>query len=646
MLKNAEVENYSGKIRDLIRQILQAALNSNDLKNFLDEIVEIGAENTEAKSCSIFLLEESENKKGKILRLYSTSGKIGRILKEEEAEYYIPKRNPFTKKGEGKRKVIAYLRRYFIEKCNYSKENLEKYENNLLKEGKTLIDAIWEKQKSLIHIVREMGDDLVELVEKGEIPMGITAYTLKTKEFIPPLQGEEIWEHPEWRGSYWGPHEICTSIVQVPILKKHGEEPVGLIKIENHRLSDSIKQINELNNSKIYCFTDRHNEILTILADSIVIAIQNIIYKSYTYKKLYGTEILKKINELKIKSPQINKEIQKHLKEFYSKLEIEIEDIGGIDRIYNKVTKLVSDIAQTLNLYAVLDIIDNIGPAFEPLLGTDVKYREHFIHQFQVFLLGYYLINEKKSLRKQLLKHLQNINPNYDLEDVLKVWFITSMFHDFSYSVGKMEGWLKNYFLRVAVPSKFNINWADIFTQYEVEKVKLLELISANSNKPKDKIANIIKDTFIEDHDHGVMSGLMLMNILDIEEMLLKEACCAIALHTEVFYSKLGKLRIDQFPFAFLLVFCDNAQEWGRPVMMSLIPHVDVKLEDINIADEDKVELKLRYQKLTSEQRRIIETNIAPLTKYWYSKPSLKFSIKLYEDRDKEPFRHYVFPYE
>lgn len=80
--------------------------------------------------------------------------------------------------------------------------------------------------------------------------------------------------------------------------------------------------------------------------------------------------------------------------------------------------------------------------------------------------------------------------------------------------------------------------------------------------------------------------------------------------------------------------------------MMSLIPHVDVKLEDINIADEDKVELKLRYQKLTSEQRRIIETNIAPLTKYWYSKPSLKFSIKLYEDRDKEPFRHYVFPYE
>lgn len=546
-----------------------------------------------------------------------------------------------------KKKIIAYLRKYFLEKCNYNKEKLDIYEQKLSKEGKTLIDALWEKEKSLIAIVKEMGDNLIDLVEKGELPMGLTAYTIKHKELMPALHGTEIWEHPEWRGSYWGIHEICTSLVQVPLLKKHDGEILGMIKIENHKLSDSIRKLNTFNKSKVYCFTDKHKEILTILADSVVTAIQNILYKADTYKKIYGTEILKKIDELEIESPQINKEIQRQLKEFYSRLEIEIEDIGGIDRIYNKVTRLVSDIAQVLNLYEALDIIDNIGPAFEPLLGTDVQYREHFIHQFQVFLLGYYLINKKSSLRKKLINHLQNINPNYNLEDVLKVWFITSMFHDFSYSVGKMEGWLKNYFLRVAVPSKFQIMWADIFAHYEVEKINLIELISYNSDKPKDEIANIIKDTFIEEHDHGVMSGLMLMDILDeIEDVLLKEACCAIALHTETVYSKLGKLKIDQFPFAFLLVFCDNAQEWGRPVMMSLIPHVDVKLEDIIITEDSRVEIKLRYQKLTSEQKRIIETNIAPLTKYWYSKPSLKFSIKLYEGNDKEPFRHYIFPYE
>jgi len=628
MLKNAEIENYAGKIRDLNRRILQAALNSSDLKNFLDEIVQIGAENTGARSCSTFLLEESKNRNGKILRLYSTSGDTD----DEEAKYYIPKRKPFTKKGEGKRKIIAYLKRYFLEKCNYSKEKLEIYEQDLLKEGKTLIDVLWEKEKSLMSIVKKMEDSWVDLVENGELPMGITAYNVKSREFIPPLHGSEIYEHPEWRGNYRDINENCISLVQVPLLKSDGEI-VGIIKIKNHKLGNS------------YCFTDRHNEILTILADSIVIAIQNIIYKSNTYKKLYGTEILKKINELKIEGPSINREIQKPLKEFYSKLEIEIEDISGIDRIYNKVTRLVSDIAQALNLYAVLDIIDSIGPAFEPLLGTDVQYREHFIHQFNVFLLGYYLINKKSPLRKKFISHLQNINPDYNLEDVLKVWFITAMFHDFNYSVEKMEDWLESYFLRVAVPSRFHISWADIFIQYEIEKINLIELIYSSSGKSKDEIANIIKDSFIEKHDHGVMCGLMLMNILDVEDALLKEACCAIALHTKTVYSRLEKLKIDHYPFAFLLVFCDNAQEWGRPVMMNLIPHLDVKLEDI-ITDEDKVDIKLRYQKLTPGQKRIIETNIAPLTKYWYSKPSLRFSIKLYESIDKEPFRQYIFPCE
>ncbi|MEN4005926.1 MAG: GAF domain-containing protein [Methanobacteriaceae archaeon] len=633
MLKNAVIENYPDKIRSLIRQILEIALNSNDLKNFLDEIVEIGAETTEAKSCSIFLLEESENRNGKILRLYSTSGDMDKILKDEKAKYYIPKRSPFTKKGEGKDKIIAYLRRYFLERCNYTEEKLEIYEKELLKEGKTLINVLWENEKSLINIVKKMGDDLIDLIEKGELPMGITAVNVKTKEFLPLLHGAELYEHPEWIGTHRGIHEICTSLVQVPLLKSHDGEIVGIIKIENHKLGDS------------HCFTGKHKEILSILADSIVIAIQQIIYKSDTYKKLYGTEILKKINELKIESPPLNKEIQKPLKEFYSKLEIEIEDVGGIDRIYTKVTKLVSDIAQTLNLYAVLDIIDSIGPAFETLLGTDVQYREHFIHQFNVFLLGYYLINKKSPLRKKLINHLQKINPDYTLEDVLKVWFITAMFHDFNYSVEKMESWLKNYFLRVALPSRFYINWADIFTSYEIEKMNLIELIYSNSDKSKDEIANIIKDAFIGKHDHGIICGLMLMDILDVEEGLLKEACCAIALHTKTVYSKLEKLKIDNFPFAFLLVFCDNAQEWGRPVMMNLIPHLDVKLEDI-ITDEDKVDIKLRYQKLTSGQKRIIETNTAPLTKYWYSKPSLKFGIKFYESTDKEPFRHYIFPFE
>lgn len=686
MLIEAEIKEgeYQERVRDLISRILQAAFKLKDLKTFLDEIVKVGAENTEAKSCDIFLLEEAEDGNGRILRAYATSGEVGEILREKGAWYYVPKREPFKEKGEGKRKVIAYLQKYFalrsylIKKSYYDGKNLQDElqrkslgkileEKNvspqnafeemkeeigeelqgLEKEGKLLMDILREERKSLTEVIKEMGDNLQDLVERGELPMGITAFVVKTKEPILPLHGEDVRKHPEWRGSYEGAHEICTSLVEVPLKTPEGTI-LGMIKIENHEKSESVMEFKDLDKSTIYCFTDRHKEILTILADSVIIAIENILYRAHTYKKIFGTKILKKIDELKVDNSKVNKDIHIMVKEFYSQLKIEIEDIGGTDEIYNKVTRLVSDIASILNLQVTLDIIDNVGPAFESLLGTDVRYREHFMHQFQVFLLGYYLINKKNSLRDKLINYLQNIDPGCGLEDVLKVWFIASMFHDFGYSVGKMEGWLENYFVRVAVPSKFQIRWADIFVCYEIEKTNLVELISCNSNEPKDKIADIIKDAFMNEHDHGVISGLVFMKILhnhQINETLLREACCAITLHTEAIFSKFGKLKIDQFPFAFLLVFCDNAQQWGRPRMMTLIPDIDIKLEDIITDNCTKVEMKLRYQKLTPEQKRIIGVNTIPPTKYWYSNESLRFSTGLYEGDKKEPFRRYTFPF-
>lgn len=650
MVEKADIKEdvYQRRVRDLISRILQAAFKSKDLKTFLDEIVEVGAEKTEAKSCDIFLLEESEEGEGRRLRAYATSGEVGETLKEKGAWYYVPKREPFKDEGEGKKKVIAYLRKYFLKKRNLSKEALQKREQDLEKEGKSLMDVLREERMSIMDVINEMEDKLTDLLEDEELPMGITAYVVRTEEPIPPLHGNEVREHPEWRGSYEGAHEICTSLIDVPLKTDEGKV-LGMIKIENHKKSDSIRDFKDLNESTIYYFTEKHKEILTILADSALIAIKNILYRADTYKKIFGTEILRKIDALQIGNSDVNKEIHvKWIKNFYGRLKIEIEDIGGIDEIYKNIERLVCGIAQTLDLHATLDIVDNIGPAFEPLLGTDVRYREHFAHQFQVFLLGYYLINENDSLQEKLTSSLQSINHrNYNLEDALRVWFIASMFHDFSYSVGKMEDWLKKYFKRVEVPPKFQVNWTDIYTHYEAGKTNLVELISGKTNEAEDKIAGIIKDAFIKEYDHGVISALVLMNILHnkIEKDLLKEACCAIALHTEAVYSKFDKLKIDQFPFAFLLVFCDNAQQWGRPRMMTLIPDIEVKLKDIVTENGTKVEIKLKFQKLTPEQKRIIETNTTPPTKYWSSEKSLKFSIGLYEGDEEEAFRDYIFPF-
>lgn len=631
-LMEADIEDkdYRRRIKEVISQTLQKAFELKELERFLDQIVKVGSEKADAKACSIFLLDEDD----KTLRVYAASGKVGETLKSRKAEYYVPERPAFTEKGTGKQKVEEYL-----QKRGYDEERLRK------------------ENKSLTDVIKDSGDDLRDLVEKGELPMGITAWVVKMGDEIEEpvcLHGKEVRDHPEWRGAYEGAHEICTSLIEIP-LKVSNKGTVGMIKIENHQRSLSLHNFKDLDNPeicrKVYPFTGQHGEILNILANSATLAIEYVLYKEDTYKKLFGTTILSKISQLEISNPTVNGQVYSKLKEFYDRIRVKIEDIGGIDEIFKGTTVLITEIAQILDLHGVLEIIDNIGPAFEALLGTDVHYREHFIHQFQVFLLGYYLINRKEALRKSLINYLRKRSDRYDnvsddgmLVDILRIWFLASIFHDFAYSVGKMENWLESYSTRVKVPSKFQINWGDMYSHYEAEKMKLCQLLSPSTGRGESEIAALTRKAFIEWHDHGAIGALMLMNILQnkVDEIILREASCGILLHSETVYSQFDTLKMSLFPFAFLLVFCDTAQQWGRPRMATLTQDVNVMLEDIVTDDCRKVEVVIRFGKLSDEQTREIKKFTSLPTQYWCSE-NIEFSIYLYEKEKKRPFGHYWF---
>jgi pyruvate kinase len=96
------------------------------------------------------------------------------------------------------------------------------------------------------------------------------------------LHGENVRKHPEWLGAYEASQgEICTSIVEVPL--KVGEDTLGVIKIENHRDSASIKIFHDLSKPKvrerIKLFGDEHLKMLTILAGCIAVALGKGMYR-------------------------------------------------------------------------------------------------------------------------------------------------------------------------------------------------------------------------------------------------------------------------------------------------------------------------------------------------------------------------------
>ena len=75
----------------------------------------------------------------------------------------------------------------------------------------------------------------------------------------------------------------------------------------------------------------------------------------------------------------------------------------------------------------------------EEILYSIPRYRDHFFHQVKVFLLGFCIINELNS-RKLVIGKI------FDKKNGMKIWFLTSVFHDIGYPFEKINFWLNSYF--------------------------------------------------------------------------------------------------------------------------------------------------------------------------------------------------------
>ena len=77
---------------------------------------------------------------------------------------------------------------------------------------------------------------------------------------------------------------------------------------------------------------------------------------------------------------------------------------------------------------------------FEKVLFKDPRYRDHFIHQFQVFLSGLPIFE----------KYYDSIHDTYKevLGNKIKIdfsWLLAATFHDIGYLVQQFDKWLKKH---------------------------------------------------------------------------------------------------------------------------------------------------------------------------------------------------------
>jgi hypothetical protein len=281
---------------------------------------------------------------------------------------------------------------------------------------------------------------------------------------------------------------------------------------------------------------------------------------------------------------------------------------------------------------------------FETVLyGTDELYRDHVEHVLQVWGIGICLIENFQITANDdfIIKKDIDFNFQIPIDDRIKsiskselwaMWSIISLCHDLGYPIEKTSK--INRQAKKIIAHFGNINFSELNYNFDVFNIflvdKYLNIISSKAiqgskliriqTKYRDKIAKSL-----EDYKHGVFSGLLIFknltyfletdyfydnNILTDEDIrqfyIRKEILRSISGHT---CPKIYHLALDKI--AFLLILCDELQEWNRPNFdeyrsFRQLKEPQVQIKEFELSENQIIHIEFLYEEQDINQNELI----------------------------------------
>ncbi len=322
----------------------------------------------------------------------------------------------------------------------------------------------------------------------------------------------------------------------------------------------------------------------------------------------------------------------------------------GVDKRVDNVQNTISHLWEEASKYA--DFLEEMR-SFEPLL-KELGLRDHFIHSFNVFLLGYYIINKINRSTDQVGYYFGTSENTSNL-----IWLLASTFHDVAYAVEKTDDWLNKFFNNfLGVNPHFSLSISEVLTPVHADIMRML------SQYHKSSTPNIFDFSFdkmdwyyynklgeeLAGKNHGVISALMLCHRMAIKEGFLCKppktakrdrvrnrnqwdfldhlrASHAISLH----HISSIPVEFHRHPFAFVLILCDEIQDWGRGEMDKQRDFISLEKIDFQITNIPEINLKIN----ASDERikELKETLLMRLE----TKDKIKIFVNDVDFFDKQP---------
>lgn len=228
--------------------------------------------------------------------------------------------------------------------------------------------------------------------------------------------------------------------------------------------------------------------------------------------------------------------------------------------------------------------------------------RDHYVHSINVFIMGLSVYSTSEEFRQAFLRSRRDSTFGNPDEEFLYIWGLASMFHDIGYPIEISYNKIRR-FLRAAsyqVESKITpvplIKGMEelMIREGDIDSLDILaKSVSSILDIPYDDAGSALRGYEADMYescriDHGYFSSLMLLKWMsNIHSMYgrdavnpVVEASTAILMHnfhghtfTKPPYG-LGPLGLDADPISYLLILCDELQEWNRVAYGTTVKNV------------------------------------------------------------------------
>lgn len=290
--------------------------------------------------------------------------------------------------------------------------------------------------------------------------------------------------------------------------------------------------------------------------------------------------------------------------------------------------RIDGDIPSTFGVDELMTYFKDYTNFESVLYGSTKYYRDHVLHVVRVWLLGIYILTQENYIDSIRIGE----NENVDKIEKFSIWTIIALTHDLGYPLEKSSQIIsvtRNMMRHFITNPVINMDFKFTGVQDTMNDFIIKLMSSKMTRTDEGKYHNHIQSKYyfkflksLEDNKHGVLSAIVIYKMLEYfleSDFNLSEDYVFEEEDKRQFYVRRDILRAisshtcdsiyqnDILNFSFLLILCDECQEWGRRSFASMYNNkrCEYNLKNVQISKNDNNTysciIKEAYEKITDE---------------------------------------------